>query len=84
MNIGVIWSEVDMTHEVCLYLFQAIEAKNLIGRYDTSLYLKAQVDNLRGHNEELRTELKSSRLECIKSNVELEKVTSKVSSILYS
>ena len=57
---------------------QAIEAKNLIGRYDTSLYLKAQVDNLTGHNEELRAELKSARFDATKVKVELEKTKSKV------
>ena len=57
---------------------QAIEAKNLIGRYDTSLYLKAQVDNLTGHNEELRKELKEARFDATKANIELEKAKGKV------
>ena len=58
--------------------FQAIEAKNLVGRYDTSLYLKAQVDNLTGHNEELRAELKEARFDATKASVELEKTKGKV------
>ena len=54
-----------------------------MGRYDTSLYLKAQVDNLTGHNEELRTELKEARFEATKANVELEKFKGKVRSLFF-
>ena len=60
-------------------LLQAIEAKNMLGRYDTSLYLKAKVDNLTGHNEELRRELKETRFETTKATLELDKVKAKVS-----
>ncbi len=54
-----------------------------MGRYDTSLYLKAQVDNLTGHNEELRLELKESRFEATKANVEFEKAKTKVNNSNY-
>lgn len=70
-----VWNQLNF---LCLFLLQAIEAKNLVGRYDTSLYLKAQVDNLTGHNEELRAELKEARFEATKANVELEKAKGKV------
>lgn len=60
-------------------LSQAIEAKNLLGKYDTSLYLKAKVDNLTGHNEELRKELKETRFETTKATVDFDKARSKVS-----
>lgn len=51
-----------------------------MGRYDTSLYLKAQVDNLTGHNEELRQELKEARFESTKLQVQLDKSHTKVPS----
>ena len=50
----------------------------MLGHHDTSLFLKAQVDNLTGHVEELRSELKNARYETTKSKVELEKMTEKV------
>jgi outer membrane murein-binding lipoprotein Lpp len=49
-----------------------------MGRHDTSLFLKAQVDNLTGHVEELRSELKNSRYEATKANVDLDKAMEKV------
>ena len=58
--------------------FQTIEAKNLLGNYDTSLFLKAQVDNLQGRNEELRNELKQTRLETSKAKLETQKAIEKV------
>lgn len=54
--------------------------RNLTGGYDTSLYLKAQVDNLTGHNQELRTELREVRFESTRAQVGLEKAKSKVCS----
>lgn len=60
------------------YLFQAIEAKRVIGNYDTSLYLKEQVDVLRGRNEEIRSELRQSRVECTKLQMERDKAFEKV------
>ena len=59
-------------------LFQAIEAKRVIGNYDTSLYLKEQVDVLRGRNEEIRSELRQSRVECTKLQMERDKAFEKV------
>ena len=57
---------------------QAMDARSLLGRHDTSLYLKAQVDNLTGHNEELRKTLRETRYEATKANVELDKMQNKV------
>ena len=54
-----------------------------MGRYDTSLYLKAQVDNLTGHNEELRKELKDTRFEATCANVKLDRATVKVYTYMY-
>ncbi len=48
------------------------------GRHDTTLYLKAQVDNLTGHNEELRRELRETRFEATKATVSLDKASTKV------
>ena len=50
----------------------------MLGNYDTSLFLKAQVDNLQGRNEELRNELKQTRLETSKSRLETQKAIEKV------
>lgn len=61
------------------WYLQAIEAKNLIGNYDTSMYLKAQVDNLQGRNDELRRELRESRHECNKVRLDLQRTKEKVS-----
>ena len=61
-----------------------METRSLVGRVDNVLFLKARVDNLTGHNEELRKELKETRFEAMKSNMQLDKATSKViSGILY-
>ena len=59
-------------------VFQAIEAKRVIGNYDTSLYLKEQVDVLRGRNEEIRSELRQSRVESTKMQLERDKAFEKV------
>lgn len=59
-------------------MLAAIEAKNLIGNYDTSMYLKAQVDNLQGRNDELRRELRESRHECNKVRLDLQRTKEKV------
>ena len=50
----------------------------MLGRYDTTLYLKAQVDNLTGHNEELRRELREARYEATRAKVDVEKGHGKV------
>ena len=59
-------------------VFQAIEAKRVIGNYDTSLYLKEQVDVLRGRNEEIRSELRLARVECSKMQLERDKAFEQV------
>ncbi|XP_056015074.1 centrosomal protein of 290 kDa-like [Ostrea edulis] len=59
-------------------MLAAIEAKNLIGNYDTSMYLKAQVDNLQGRNDELRRELRETRHECNKVRSDLQRAKEKV------
>ncbi|XP_061195068.1 centrosomal protein of 290 kDa-like isoform X3 [Saccostrea echinata] len=59
-------------------MLAAIEAKNLIGNYDTSMYLKAQVDNLQGRNEELRRELRETRHEGNKVRADLQRAKEKV------
>ena len=41
----------------------------MIGTHDHALYMKAQVDNLTGHNEELRRELREVRFEATRARV---------------
>ena len=57
---------------------QAIEAKSVMGRHDTSLFLKAQMDNLQGRNDELRAALRETRHESNKASLELDKALEKV------
>ncbi|KAL4233575.1 hypothetical protein ACF0H5_008256 [Mactra antiquata] len=59
-------------------MLAAIEAKSVIGRHDTSLFLKAQMDNLQGRNDELRLALRETRHESNKYNLELEKAMEKI------
>ncbi|OWF51997.1 centrosomal protein of 290 kDa-like [Mizuhopecten yessoensis] len=59
-------------------MLAAIEAKSVIGKYDTSLYLKAQVDNLQGRNDEIRAELRETRHEANKARMEVEKSLEKI------
>jgi len=60
-------------------IFQAIEAKSVLGRHDTSMFLKAQMDNLQGRNDELRLALREVRHESNKAALEYEKAMEKVS-----
>ena len=60
--------------------FQAIEAKKVVGSYDTTLYMKEQHDVMRGRNEELRAALRETRVECNKLLLERDKAFEKVSS----
>ncbi|XP_071826754.1 centrosomal protein of 290 kDa-like isoform X2 [Apostichopus japonicus] len=46
--------------------------------YEAHVYLKAQVDQLTGRNEELRRELRQARNECDKSMVEFDKAKTKI------
>ena len=72
-------SDENMAHFPTLErMLAAIEAKSIIGKYDTSLFLKAQVDNLQGRNDELRAELRETRHENNKTRLELEKTIEKV------
>ncbi|PVD27873.1 hypothetical protein C0Q70_10448 [Pomacea canaliculata] len=59
-------------------MLAAIEAKRVIGNYDTSLYLKEQVDVLRGRNEEIRSELRETRVEINKLLLERDKAFEKI------
>lgn len=43
-----------------------MEARSIVGRFDKSVILKAQVDNLTGRNDELRREMKETRYELLK------------------
>ncbi|XP_071137463.1 centrosomal protein of 290 kDa-like isoform X1 [Mytilus edulis] len=70
--------ETQMQFPTLEKMLAAIEAKNLLGNYDTSLFLKAQVDNLQGRNEELRNELKQTRLETSKAKLETQKAIEKI------
>ncbi|XP_072045515.1 centrosomal protein of 290 kDa-like [Amphiura filiformis] len=59
---------------LCLIL----EAKSSGGSVEAQLYLKAQVDQLTGRNEELRRELRHARNEYEKAKVELDRAALKV------
>jgi len=48
-------------------MWQMVNARNVVGRYDMAVVLKAQVDNLTGRNEELRRELHELRCEAAKA-----------------
>nr|AKN21708.1 NPHP6 [Schmidtea mediterranea] len=43
-------------------LLVAMETRKLLGEFDTGIYLKTRIDNLEGRNEELRNELRNSRI----------------------
>ena len=68
-----------------IYIFslnlQAIEAKSVLGRHDTSLFLKAQMDNLQGRNDELRLALREIRHEANTTNLAHDKAMEKVGNI---
>ncbi|XP_048867180.1 centrosomal protein of 290 kDa isoform X2 [Brienomyrus brachyistius] len=59
-------------------LVAAIEMKNSGGKFNTSLHLKAQVDQLTGRNDELRRELRASREETASALSQLGKAEEKV------
>ena len=60
-------------------IYQMLEAKSSGGSVEAQLYLKAQVDQLTGRNEELRRELRQARNEYEKAKVELDRAALKVS-----
>ena len=57
---------------------QMVNTRNVIGRYDVSVMLKAQVDNLTGRNDELRRELRDVRFEASKAQENLNRASAKV------
>jgi len=57
---------------------QMVNTRNVIGRYDVSVVLKAQVDNLTGRNDELRRELRDVRFEASKAQENLNRANAKV------
>ncbi|KAH3726744.1 centrosomal protein of 290 kDa-like [Dreissena polymorpha] len=69
---------IDIQFPAVERMLAAIEAKSVLGRHDTSLFMKAQMDNLQGRNDELRLALREIRHESNKSALELEKAMEKV------
>ncbi|PFX18289.1 Centrosomal protein of 290 kDa [Stylophora pistillata] len=59
-------------------LMAMIESRNAVGQYDTTLQLKAQIEQLSGRNEELRHELHNARAETAKAIMQLERKNTKI------
>lgn len=59
-------------------LMAMIESRNAVGQYDTTLQLKAQIEQLSGRNEELRHELHNAREETAKAIMQLERKKTKI------
>ena len=55
----------------------------MVGSYDTTLYMKEQLDVMKGRNEELRAALRETRIECNKLLLERDKAFEKVSFVLF-
>lgn len=62
-------------------MLSAMEARSIVGRFDKSVILKAQVDNLTGRNDELRRELKDTRCELLKIQDNFSRATRKNESL---
>lgn len=58
-------------------VWQMVSTRNVVGRYDMAVVLKAQVDNLTGRNDELRRELHEVRFEAAKAHENLHKANCK-------
>ncbi|CAB1322784.1 unnamed protein product [Coregonus sp. 'balchen'] len=75
-------SQASVSIPILEKLVQAIEMKNSDGKFDASLHLKAQVDQLTGRNDEIRQEMRSAREEAASAMSQLVKAKEKVSSWL--
>ncbi|XP_010010899.1 PREDICTED: centrosomal protein of 290 kDa-like, partial [Nestor notabilis] len=62
-------------------LVNAMESKNSEGIFDTSMHLKAQVDQLARRNEELRQELKQTRKEATDFSHQLANANAKIAQL---
>ncbi|XP_033919216.1 centrosomal protein of 290 kDa [Melopsittacus undulatus] len=62
-------------------LVNAMESKNSEGIFDTSVHLKAQVDQLSGRNEELRRELKQTQKEATNFSNQLANANEKIAQL---
>ncbi|KAK6317889.1 hypothetical protein J4Q44_G00111800 [Coregonus suidteri] len=71
-------SQASVSIPILEKLVQAIEMKNSDGKFDASLHLKAQVDQLTGRNDEIRQEMRSAREEAASAMSQLVKAKEKV------